>query len=128
MNFNDLDKINFSFHNALVGIKTTYKSQRNFRVHIFVAIFTIIFGIFLKVSIIEWLILILTILVVLVSEMFNTAIEFTVDLFSTEYSKQAKRAKDVSAAGVLITAFFAIVIGVIIFLPKLLALIYFICK
>jgi len=128
MNINDLDKINFSFHNALVGIKTAYKSQRNFRVHIFVAIFAIIFGIFLKVSIIEWLILILTILVVLVSEMFNTAIEFTVDLFSGEYSKQAKRAKDVSAAGVLITAFFAIVIGVIIFLPKLLALIYLICK
>ena len=128
MNLNDLDKINFSFHNALVGIKTAYKSQRNFRVHIFVAIFVIIFGIFLKISIIEWLILILTILVVLVSEMFNTAVELTVDLFSTEYSKQAKRAKDVSAAGVLITAFFAIVIGVIIFLPKLLALFYLICK
>ena len=128
MNLNDLDKFNFSFHNALVGIKTAYKSQRNIRVHIFVAIFAIIFGIFLKISIIEWLILILTILVVLVSEMFNTAIEFTVDLFSTEYSKQAKRAKDVSAAGVLISAFFAIVIGVIIFLPKLFALLHFICK
>jgi len=128
MNLNDLDKFNFSFHNALVGIKTAYKSQRNFRVQIFVAIFAIIIGVLLKVSTIEWLILILTILVVLVSEMFNTAIEFTVDLFSGEYSKQAKRAKDVSAAGVLITAFFAIVIGVIIFLPKLLALIYLICK
>ena len=128
MNLNDIDRFRFSFRNALTGIKTAYKSQRNLRVQIITGFFVIIFGVFLKVSIVEWLILLLTILVVLVTEIFNTALEFTVDLFSTEYSKQAKKAKDISAAGVLVTAIFAIFIGIIIFLPKLLSLILFIYR
>ena len=125
MKLNDIDRFKFSFRNALIGIKTAYKSQRNLRVHIIIGFFVIIFGVFLKVSMVEWLILLLTILVMLITEIYNTALEFTVDLFSTEYSKQAKKAKDISAAGVLITAFFAIFIGIIIFLPKLLSLISF---
>ena len=128
MNLNDIDRFKFSFRNALLGIKTAYKSQKNLRVHIFIGFFVIIFGVFLEVSIVEWLILLITILLVVITEMFNTALEFTVDLFSTEYSKQAKKAKDVSAAGVLITAVFAILIGIIIFLPKLLLHINFIYK
>ena len=128
MNLNDIDRFKFSFRNALIGIKTAYKSQKNLRVHIFIGFLVIIFGVFLKVSIVEWLILLITILVVVITEMFNTALEFTVDLFSTEYSRQAKKAKDVSAAGVLITAVFAILIGIIIFLPKLLLHINFIHK
>ena len=128
MNLNDIDKFKFSFRNALIGIKTAYKSQRNLRMHSIIGFIVIIFGVLLKVSIVEWLILLLTILVVLITEIFNTALEFTVDLFSTEYSKQAKKAKDISAAGVLITAFFAILIGLIIFLPKLPLLIKFIYK
>ena len=128
MNLNDIDKFKFSFRNALIGIKTAYRSQRNLRMQSIIGFIVIIFGVLLKVSIVEWLILLLTILVVLITEIFNTALEFTVDLFSTEYSKQAKKAKDISAAGVLITAFFAILIGIIIFLPKLLLLIKFIYK
>ena len=128
MNLNDIDRFKFSFRNALIGIKTAYKSQKNLRVHIFIGFLVIIFGVFLKVSIVEWLILLITILVVVITEMFNTALEFTVDLFSTEYSRQAKKAKDVSAAGVLITAVFAILIGIIIFLPKLLLHINFFYK
>lgn len=123
MNLNDADKFKFSFRNALIGIKVAFKSQKNLRLHFVIGFFVIIISVFLKVSIIEWLILLLTILFVVISEMFNTALEFTVDLFSTDYSKQAKNAKDVSAAGVLITAIFAIIIGIIIFLPKLLKLI-----
>jgi len=128
MNLNDIDRFRFSFRNALIGIKTAYKSQKNLRVHIFIGFFVFLFGVFLKVSIVEWLILLLTILVVVITEMFNTALEFTVDLFSTEYSKQAKKAKDVSAAGVLITVLSAILIGIIIFLPKILLLMKFIYK
>lgn len=123
MNLNDIDRFKFSFRNALIGIKIAFKSQKNLRLHIVIGVFVIIIGVFLKVSIVEWLILLLTILLVVISEMFNTALELTVDLFSTDYSKQAKNAKDVSAAGVLITAIFAIIIGIIIFLPKLLKLI-----
>ena len=128
MNLNDIDRFRFSFRNALIGIKIAYKSQKNLRVHIFFGFLVIIIGVFLKVSIVEWLILLLTILVVVITEMFNTALEFTVDLYSTEYSNQAKKAKDVSAAGVLITAFSAILIGIIIFLPKLVLLMKFIYK
>ena len=124
MNVNDIDRLKFSFRNALIGIKTAYKSQKNLRLHIVIGFFVIFLGVFLKVSIVEWLILLLTILMVVITEMFNTALEFTVDLFSTEYSNQAKKAKDVSAAGVLITAFFAILIGITIFLPKLLLLLF----
>jgi len=119
MNLNDIRRFKFSFRSALIGIKTAYNSQKNLRVHIVIAFFVIVAGVFLKVSITEWLILLLTILLVVISEMFNTAIEFTVDLFSNEYSKQAKKAKDVSAAGVLITAIFALLIGILIFLPKI---------
>jgi len=128
MNVNDIDRLKFSFRNALIGIKTAYKSQKNLRLHIVIGFFVIFLGVFLKVSIVEWLILLLTILMVVITEMFNTALEFTVDLFSTEYSKQAKKAKDISAAGVLVTAIFAIFIGIIIFLPKLLSLILFIYR
>ncbi len=124
MNVNDIDRLKFSFRNALIGIKTAYKSQKNLRLHIVIGFFVIFLSVFLKVSIVEWLLLLLTILMVVITEMFNTALEFTVDLFSTEYSKQAKKAKDVSAAGVLITAFFAILIGITIFLPKLLLLLF----
>ena len=124
MNVNDIDRLKFSFRNALIGIKTAYKSQKNLRLHIVIGFFVIFLGVFLKVSIVEWLILLLTILMVVITEMFNTALEFTVDLFSTEYSNQAKKAKDVSAAGVLITVFFAILIGITIFLPKLLVLLF----
>lgn len=123
MNLNDIDRFKFSFLNALTGIRTAYKSQKNLRIHIVTGIFVIIIGIFLKVSILEWLILLLTILIVVITEMINTSLEFTVDLCSAEYSKQAKRAKDVSAAGVLITAVFASIIGAIIFLPKIYELI-----
>ena len=96
MNLNDIDRFKFSFLNALTGIRTAYKSQKNLRIHIVTGIFVIIIGIFLKVSILEWLILLLTILIVVITEMINTSLEFTVDLCSAEYSKQAKRAKDVS--------------------------------
>ena len=123
MNKNDIDKFIFSIRNAITGIKTAFKSQKNLRIHFMSGILVIIIGILLKVSILEWLILLLTILIVVITEMINTSLEFTVDLFSSEYSKQAKRAKDVSAAGVLITAVFASIIGAIIFLPKFLELI-----
>ena len=123
MNKNDIDKFIFSIRNAITGIKTAFKSQKNLRIHFVSGILVIIIGILLKVSILEWLILLLTILIVVITEMINTSLEFTVDLFSSEYSKQAKRAKDVSAAGVLITAVFASIIGAIIFLPKFLELI-----
>ena len=118
MNLNELDRFKFSFRNALIGIKTAYRSQRNLRIHLFIAVIVIIAAIFLKVSYFDWLILILSIMLVIIAELFNTALEFTVDLSSPEFSHQAKKAKDVSAAGVLVTSLFAVLIGILIFFPK----------
>ena len=118
MNLNDLDRFKFSFRNAIVGIQTAYRTQKNLRIHLLISLFVTIAAFILKVSNTDWLILILTIMLVIISEIFNTALEFTVDLFSQEFNHQAKKAKDVSAAGVLVTSIFAVLIGLIIFLPK----------
>ena len=119
MNLKDLDRFKFSFRNALVGIHTAYKTQKNLRIHLLLSLLVIITAFILQVTYIDWLILLLTIMLVIISEIFNTAIEFTVDLFSPEFNQQAKKAKDVSAAGVLVTSLFAVLIGIIIFLPKI---------
>ena len=119
MNLKDLDRFKFSFRNALVGIQTAYKTQKNLRIHLLLSLLVIITAFILQVTYIDWLILLLTIMLVIISEIFNTAIEFTVDLFSPEFNQQAKKAKDVSAAGVLVTSLFAVLIGIIIFLPKI---------
>jgi diacylglycerol kinase len=93
------------------------------RIHFIAAGLAIVIAPFLQVSMLELLILLLTILIVLVTELINTAIEFSVDLISPEFNHLAKKAKDVSAAAVLIAAIFAAIIGVLIFLPKAISLI-----
>ena len=76
----------------------------------------------LKVSIIEWGILVLVISMVLALEMINTAIERCVDLVTKEYKELAKNAKDIAAGAVLVMSMFSVVIGIIIFLPKIMNL------
>ena len=78
-----------------------------------------ILGFYLHVSITEWLVLIFTFNMVLVAEMLNTSIESMVDLITKDYHVEAKRAKDVAAGMVLTSATFAVIVGAIIFLPKL---------
>ncbi|MDO9546159.1 MAG: diacylglycerol kinase family protein [Pelolinea sp.] len=120
MNSNDIDRFKFSFRNAFAGIQTAYRTQKNLKIHMFIGLIMITAGFLLNITNSDWLILILTIMLVIISELFNTALEFTVDLFSPDFSLQAKKAKDVSAAGVLVTSLFAILIGILIFLPKIL--------
>jgi len=116
---NDINKFKFSFRNAFLGIKTAMRTQTNLRVHIFIGCMVVIISILIKVSLYEFLILFLTILIVLVTEMFNTAIEFTIDLVSPEFNPIAKKVKDISAAAVLISAIFAIWIGIVVLGPKI---------
>jgi len=115
---NDINKFKLSFRNAFFGIKTAMRTQKNLRVHIFIGCLVVIISILVKVSLYEFLILFLTILIVLVTEMFNTAIEFTIDLVSPEFNPIAKKVKDISAAAVLIAAIFAIWIGIVVLGPK----------
>ena len=108
-----------SFKYASEGIKQSYKGEQNLKIHTFIAILVIVFGFFLKISYIEWLICLLLIGLVLMSEFINTAIEYTVDLASPKVHPLAKAAKDTASAGVLMMSIVSAVIGIIIFAPKL---------
>ncbi len=111
-----------SFTHAFRGIWILVKTTHNFWIHIFLAVFAICLGFILKISHTEWMVLVLTAGFVLVSEAVNTAIEIDIDLTSPNYHPYAKDTKDVAAGAVLISANIAIVVGLIIFLPKILFL------
>ena len=113
-----------SFKYAFSGIKTAYKNEPNLRIHTFFAIFAISLGAALGVSIIEWLLLTFTIFYVITLELLNTVLEAMVNMVSPEISPYARIAKDVSAACVLLAAFMSIIVGVVIFLPKIASLFY----
>ena len=101
------------------GIVTAAREQQNLRIHLCVILPVVIFGVYLDLTAVEWAIIILTIGVVVVAELLNTAIEYTVDLVSPEFHPLAKKAKDVAAAAVLMSAFIATLIALTIFGNKL---------
>jgi diacylglycerol kinase len=111
-----------SFKYALSGIKTAFKNEPNLRIHSIFAILALITAIILRLNTVEWLILAFTIFWVISLELLNTVLESLVDLVSPEVKHHAKIAKDVSAACVLVAAILSIVVGFILFLPKILAL------
>ena len=88
-------------------------------IHLVIAIATICLGICLSISSFEWVIIIFLIGIVFIAELFNTAIEKLGDLITKDYNESIKKAKDFSAAAVFIAALTAVVIGLIIFIPKL---------
>lgn len=114
-----MKKFLHSFKYAFQGVSYSFRTQLNFKVHTFAAIFAISLGFIVKISHQEWLWIILAIGLVLISELINTALETLVDLVSPKYNPKAGIVKDVAAAAVLITACLAIAIGIIIFVPKL---------
>ena len=118
----DIERIKFSFRNAISGIRTAFETQRNFRIHIAVGVLVLVFGILFHVSAEEFILLLIIIIVVIISELFNTAFEFSVDLISPEYNQLAKKVKDIGAAAVLMTTIFAVIVGIIIFAPKVIFL------
>ena len=118
-----MKKLIRSFGYAFKGIGYAAKTQLNFRIHLAVTLLACFLGYILNITVDEWRWLILCVALVLTAELFNTAIEFLTDLVSPQYNELAGHVKDVSAGAVLITALFAVLIGSIIFLPKLLFLI-----
>lgn len=108
-----------SFKHAFDGLIHNLKTQPNFRFHLLATICVILLGIYFSISSIEWLILVFTINMVLVAEMVNTSIESMVDLITLERREDAKTAKDVSAGMVLVSSFLAVVVGALVFLPKI---------
>lgn len=116
-------KLTNSFKYALEGIKSSFDTERNMKIHIVIMLLVILAGVVLKISVIEWIICIILFGIVIAGELFNTAIETVVDLAMPNKNDKAKLAKDVSAGAVLILAIVSAVIGIIIFVPKILELI-----
>jgi diacylglycerol kinase len=105
---------------ALSGMRYVWRSGRNAKIEVVIAVAVVIVGLCLPLSRTDWAILVLTIGVVLAAEAANTSIEAAVDLASPEYHDLAKLAKDVAAGAVLILAIAAIVIGLFVLGPPLL--------
>lgn len=104
---------------AVSGLLTAFKEERNMRKHAVSAILVILAGLIFQVSVTEWLFLLLSISLVIAFEIMNSAIENVVDLASDyHFSMLAKNAKDMAAGAVLFVSGFALLTGLIIFVPK----------
>jgi len=109
--------------NSFKGIRLALKSERNIRVHFVTALIVMVSGIVFKFSVVEFVLLLFAIAIVIIAEMVNSAIEFTLDaIFHNRYSKLVGMAKDIAAGAVMIATFISIAIGILLFGSKLIAL------
>lgn len=111
-----------SFKYAFRGIAMVLKSEKNMFIHLIISILVFVCGILFQISTTEWMICLLCFGLVFSAEMMNSAIESLVDLVSPNHHKLAGKAKDIAAGAVLVAAIFAAITGLIIFIPKGLAL------
>lgn len=120
--FSIIDRIKSSA-NATRGIRIFMASTHNAWLQIFFGALAVYMGFILHISSVEWVLLVLTIGIVILAETINTAIEIDINLTSPVYHPYARDTKDVAAGAVMITVIMSIIIGIIIFVPKILALI-----
>ncbi len=113
-----------SFEYAGQGLWYTFRTQRNMRVHLIIALLTLLAGALFRISALEFALIFMMIGAVFAAEMINTAVECCVDLISPGYHDLAKKAKDVAAGAVLISAIVAVLVGICIFLPRITALLF----
>lgn len=113
-----LSKFIASFIHAIDGIVYSLKTQKNMRIHVLAAIFALGLGIYLRLNPRDLLFLFFAITLVIMAELFNTAIEAAVDLFVKDYHPLARIAKNVAAGAVLVTALNALVVAFILFYPR----------
>jgi len=111
-----------SFSFALNGLKIMIREEQNARIHLAVAIFISIVGFLLKLSIFEWISIVFSIGLVISLELINSAIEYMADFIYPGKNETIKSIKDVSAASVLVGSITALVIGWIVFIPKIWAI------
>jgi diacylglycerol kinase (ATP) len=110
-----------SFGYAWNGVKTTFTSEINFKIHLLAATIAIALGIILKITVMEWIIIIFCITLVITMEMINTTLEKLCDVVHKDTNPVIEMVKDIAAGAVLVTAASSLIIGFIIFLPKILA-------
>ena len=117
-----IKKFLLSFSYPMKGLKYAYRNEQNLAVDVGISLIVIIFGYIFKLSLSEWLVIIVMIGAVIALELMNTALEAVVDLVTEEYHPLAKVAKDTSAAAVFVIAVVAAIVGIVIFLPKIISL------
>lgn len=111
---------NNTFKNARKGFRLVLKSEMNIRIHVAVATFVVFLALFLKFSAIEFCLLLFVIGLVIVAEMLNTAIEFTLDsIYHNKYSRMVGMAKDISAGAVMFASLISVLVGIVLFGNKL---------
>ncbi|TAH63324.1 MAG: hypothetical protein EWM50_03105 [Gottschalkiaceae bacterium] len=117
-------KLIHSFKYAISGIIYTLKTQRNMRIHCIVAVLILIISLLLKFNRFELLILCFSISLVIVTEMINTAIEKSIDIYTKEYHPLAETAKNVAAGAVLISAINAVIVAYLLFFDRIIQYIF----
>ncbi len=111
---------NNTFKNARKGFRLVLKSEMNIRIHVAIATFVVFMALFLKFSAIEFCLLLFVIGLVIVAEMLNTAIEFTLDsIYHNKYSRMVGMAKDISAGAVMFASLISVLVGIVLFGNKL---------
>ncbi len=106
-----------SLKNAFIGLRYCFITQRNMVIHLVFGITIIIVALFFNLSIVELLFIVSAVVLVLVAESFNTAVEKTIDLYTKDWNHLARVAKDVAAGAVLLTSIYAVIIGILILGP-----------
>ncbi|NDW08087.1 diacylglycerol kinase family protein [Dysgonomonas sp. 520] len=112
-----------SFKYAFSGLATLFKEEHNARIHLVFALAAIALGFVFSISVYEWIAILLCVALVFSLEIVNSAIENLADRITKDNDSYIRKAKDLAAAAVLVAAIFSVIIGAIIFLPKLLDLI-----
>lgn len=112
-------KLRNSFKYAFEGIKEAWKTEQNLKIHFVIMTLVIIAGFMFEISVIEWIVCLLLFAIVISLELINTAIETTVDIAMPDINEKAKYAKDIAAGAVLFSAIISVIVGLIIFLPKI---------
>lgn len=117
------DKKWFGFHFAWEGIIEAIKLERNLKVHLSITCIVFLLGWFVHLTLMEWVIIVLVIGFVLALELVNTAIEEIINYLKPEIHPHAKLIKDIAAGAVFIAALTAAIVGLLIFIPKLISMI-----
>jgi len=115
----NLKKTLNSFKFAFQGIDDLFRTQLNSRLHLLVSVIVIAAGFYFSIDRMEWVSIVLCITMVISLEALNTALEYLTNLVSPDYHPLAGRAKDAAAGAVLIAGLGAAIVGLLIFLPRL---------
>ena len=117
--FNFFNRLGLKFWNATKGFYILIKEEKSLWFHLFSTLVVVSLGIITDIDPWEWAILLITIGLVIGMEIMNTGLEYLVDLISYEDNLKAKKVKDLAAAATLFAAIISIIVGLIIFIPRL---------